>query len=255
MANFDYTKIQKLTNFGRAFAGKMVGQPFLHYRVTNTSTGDVVASSNLVVPNDAVQSALNIKVTPNNSRKVIENEELHAATFELLMSSDIIKTEDILVQNDPVYGGNTMYCVAAFRPLKPVLAVRVEALCKIYRPQSNRGTTFSGPTLESCLPFKLVSGAVQLGAQGTTPAIIPCGVNYIGQIKNQKVAHLPLDTLTTWWYIYVPLLTGMSRIVENDIIECQYDVNEDPVRYRVHAPYIVNAGLRGCFLLCERATL
>ena len=255
---FDYKFVQKMSNFGRDMGAKFVGQPFTHYRLTAASTAIPHASS-LHAPIDPKTNApfdLRAKVTPLRTRAQVEGDTLHADTFELLLSSDRVETEDILMQNDPEYGGNAAYCIASIRPLKKVVAVRVEDTCKLFRPDpnSNLASGYKGQNKAGNKPFVLTAGVFAPAAAGTVPTDIPCGITYIGQIKDKKSLNLPADGLTTWWYIYLPYFPGLDRVRENDILEVRVSAEEVPVNYRVHAPFIQKVGVRGVFLLVERMT-
>ena len=245
MANLDYKFVEGLINFGRKFAGDIVGQPFNVYRLNAQSNDVVVDPINLIQP-------VNAKVTHLTSKTQVENDILHANTFEFLMSSDGIQTEDLFSQNDDTYGGNAMYFVSSFRPLKKVLCVRVEQLGNVSRRQSNVTSGYSGPTRASDLAFYLQNGAFNV-ATGTeaipiVPTPIPIGIMNVGQIKNEKPTHLPMDVVNSWWYITMPLYPGL------EIIDVTINATEPVVRYRVVTPYISPVGLRGVFLLCQRLT-
>lgn len=248
---FDYEFVQGLANFGRELAGNIVGQPFHVYRLSATSNGDVVTSGNLV------NSDLRAKVTHGRKVDQMENEYIHTNAFEFLMSSDAVRVGDILEQNDTVYGANAYYAVASRRPLKKVVCIRTESLCTIIRPQSNRASGYSGSVAGHELPFMLVNGqfTVGTGAPGEKAAVIPCGIQNIGQMKNQKPERLPMDTITSWWFVYVPALPGLDRIRENDIIVFPGNPNEIPVKYRVNTPYSSPVGTAGQFLVVERMTV
>jgi hypothetical protein len=268
-SGFDYAFVTKMSNFGRDLAGQFIGEPFNQYRITGVSSGDVVASANqmldkTVTPN--VPMVLHIKVGPIRSHTQIENETIHADTFDFLVSSDRVKTEDILSQITNAYDNNTNYCIASLRPLKKCIAIRVETYAKIYRPQSNRGVAtpagsvnaysrFAGYTFDSSLPFVLTTGVFAPGLPTVTASSVPIGLQYIGQIKDQKAVHLPMDTLTTWWYIYVPLFPGMERLREGDMFEVQTSPLETPMRYRAHAVFVNSVGTRGVYCLCEKENL
>lgn len=245
---FDYEFVQQMSNFGREMAGNFVGQPFSVYRLNATSS-QVVHADNLV------DADLRAKVGALRARTQIENGTMHAETFEFLVSSDRVQTEDVLVQNDPVYGGDSAYAIVSRRPLKKVLGVRVESTCRLYRMQSNRTSGYSGPTNDSNLPWVLRDGKFELGVQTDTPTDVLCGITYVGQIKDWKVTKLPVDTQTGWYYVFVPLFPGLAALRENDIIEHVLEPGLTPVKYRVHAPYVSPAGARGVYLLCERATI
>jgi hypothetical protein len=247
---FDYRFVQKLSNFGRGLAGEFVGQPFTVYRLNASSTGDVL------VPGNVVLTDLGIKVTHQRKMDSIENDVLKANTFEFLVSSDVVKIGDVLVQGDTEYGSDSRYAIISNRPLKPVMAARVEANCYIKRPwAAHTGDDYNGSTTASELPYVLNNGAFSIGQTADTPAVIPCGITSIAQLKNMKPERLPLDVTTSWWYIYVPYMTGLQRIRENDVVYHLNGTDDDvPIRYRVHIPLISDAGSAGQFLVCERLT-
>jgi hypothetical protein len=256
---FDYEFTQKLVNFGKGLAGGIVGQPFGVYRLNPTSVGDVVADINLV------NADLRAKVTHGRKGPQIENETLHTNIFEFLLSSDDVRIADILVQKDDVYGQNGTYAIASFRPLKNVLAVRVDSYCRLYRPQSNREretvsrgearAPYSGRTKSTDQPFVIAQGQLLLGTDIDVGSIIPCGIQNVGQIKNFKPEHLPMGVITSWWYIYIPAIPGFERLRENDIIEQIGHVDDVPVRYRINTPYASDVGTAGQFALCERLAI
>lgn len=249
-SSLDYSFVQDLVNFGKELAADIVGQPFVVYRLNSTSDGDVIANENVV------NSDLRIKLTHGRPISQIENEYLHTNLFRCLVSSDAVEIGDILAQNDPIYGQNTNYCVASFRPQKETMAVRVESMCRLYRPQSNKEKSYGGRTLETDMPFVVLNGAVSIGDPETdTASIIPCGVQNIGQMKNFKPEKLPMGVITSWWYIYVPPFSGIERMRENDIIEVLGNAGDPRVRYRINQPYFSAAGTAGQFALCERLTV
>ena len=245
---FDYQFVQQMSDFGREMAGNFVGQPFSQYRIGAAST-KVLDATNLI--NGDVRA----KVGALRARTQIENGTMHAETFEFLMSSEVVNTEDILVQNDDKYGGDSAYAIVSKRPLKKVLGVRVESTCRLYRMQANRASGYSGPTAASNLPWQLIAGKFTLGAAGAAATDVPCGISYVGQIKDWKVTKLPVDVQTGWYYIFVPLFPGMDALRENDIVEHIVRDGLTPIKYRVHAVYLSPAGARGVYLLCERATI
>lgn len=248
----DYQFTQKMINFGRELGAKFVGQPFRHYRLNNASTVVIDNSNEVLDPLTNAPFDLRAKVSGLRSRVQVEGTTMHAEPFELLLSSERVQTEDIVVQNDPLYGGNAAYCIASLRPLKKVVAIRVESTAKIWRPTPNRTSGYNEVTLANHRPLVLTAGEFDWGVAGGTATDVPVGLTYIGQIKDQKVTRMPLDTTTSWWYVYVPLFPGMARLRENDILEMQVHEDEKPVRYRIHAPYVVEVGLRGILVLCER---
>lgn len=253
---FDYRFVQGLVDFGRGMAGEFVGQPFEVYRVSSASNDSVLHEDNLV------NEDLRAKVTHGKRSPVVENEIIHANMFEFLCSSEDLSIGDILYQKDDTYGANAHYAVASKRPLKPVTCIRTESLCTIVRAQSNKQSGYSGTTRDSDKPFVLRNGVFVLDEPGVEATVVPCGLAYIGQIKNKKPSNLPMDTLTTWWYIYVPALPGLDRIQENDVIIHQpfpdvldgdnLDAQAPGGRYRVTGPYSSGMGTAGQFLLCER---
>ncbi len=249
----DYKFVQKLVNFGRDFAGKFVGQPFVLYRLNDSSNGDVISNENIV------NGDIRAKVTHRRIVTAMENEYLHVDTFEFLVSSDEVRIGDVFLQNDEEYGDNqnTSYAVASRRPLKPVVAVRVETACQIHRivGETTATTAWRGPKRSTDLPFTIVDGVFVIGEVGDVAAVVPCGVQSIGQMKGLKPPHLPLDNITTWWYVYVPLLPGLTRLRENDVISYSPHPDEDRIRLRINTPYSSPAGTAGHFLLCERLTV
>lgn len=248
----DYSFTQKYINFGRQLAGNIVGQPFGQYRLNALSAGNVIAQENLITDD------IRAKVTSTRQRTELENDELHENIFEFMLDSSAVNIFDILVQNDTEFGGDTAYCVCSKRPLKKTLAIRVDRQCKIFRPNTrqSRDPNYSGYTKGDSKPFVLIDGQFTIGDTFDTnvATLIPCGITYIGQIKTSKPDHLPMAAQTNWWYVYIPTYPGLTRLRENDYIEVQYDENENPVRFKIHAPYLSPAGLQGCFALCERVT-
>jgi hypothetical protein len=256
---FDYEFTQKLVNFGKGLAGDFVGQPFAVYRLGTQSVGDVIADANLV------NADLRAKVTHGKKGPQVENETLHANVFEFLISSDEVRIADILVQKDEKYGQNGIYAIASFRPLKNVLAIRVESLCRIYRPQSNREretlsrgevrAPYSGRNRATDQPYVIAQGEMLLGTDIDVGSVIPCGIQNVGQIKNFKAERLPMGVITSWWYIYIPAIPGFERLRENDIIEQLGHVDDVPVRYRINTPYASDIGTAGQFALCEKLAI
>jgi hypothetical protein len=250
MPGLDYTFVQELIDFGREMAGEMVGQPFDVYRLNNSSTGDVLDPSNKLTP------SLPGKLTHSRTMDTVENDILKANTFELLAPSNVLAIGDVLVQQDVVYGGDSRYAVVSKRPLKPVMVARVEANCYIKRVYADHdGDGYNGSNVDSELPYVLNNGVFSIGAKTDTPAVIPCGVTTIAQLKNMKPERLPLDVTTSWWYIFVPYLPGLQRIRENDVVYHNNATDDDvAIRYRVQIPLVSDAGTAGQFLVCERMT-
>lgn len=247
----DYEFTQKLINFGSKLAGDMVGQPFVVYRLNLASSSSVLSAGNIIDVN------LRAKITHHRSMDQLENEILKANTFEMMASSDEVRLGDILVQNDLVYGSNSRYAVISRRPLKRPMLARVEADCTLSRMHTAQDETeYNAPTLDNELPYVLENGVFRIGAKTETATVLPCGITTIAQMKGMKPERFPLDTTTSWWYIYVPYLPGLQRLRENDIVTHNPGIPGEPlIRYRVTIPYISNEGSVGQFLLCEKATV
>ncbi len=246
---FDYVFVQELSNFGQELAANIVGQPFAQYRLNPQSNGDVIIPANIINPD------IRVKISHSRDLKLIENEYLHTNVFQCIVSLEAVSVGDFLVQNDPVYGGDTTYAVGSKRPLKRVMIVRTESTCRLFRTNGNRDkSAYRGSTLAGDNPWCLVDGQFVLGQPGDAAAVIPCGVQSIAQIKSLKATRLPMDNTMSYWYVYVPSLPGLAHMRENDIIEQTYSDQEVPVRYRVSVPYASEVGLAGHFLLCERVT-
>lgn len=252
---FDYRFTQKMINFGRDLGSKFVGQPLLHYRLNSSSSEVVVDANKVVDPITGLGYALKAKISPMRSRTQVESDSMHASPYEFLMSSDRVLSEDILVQDDSTYGDNATFFVASRRPLKKVICVRVEGVGRLYRQAPQRSSGYNEVTRTNDKPFVLLDGVFTIGTPGGEATALPVGVTYIGQIKDQKVTRLPLDTTTTWYYLCAPLFPGLDRVRENDIIEVEGPEEEPPMRYRVHGPLSNEFGLRGLYLLCERMSI
>ncbi len=225
---FTYSTAQGLINFGRQFAANLIGQPFEQYRLSGASSGDPIAPENLV-------GSINSKITHTRQMKDIENDYLHTNPFEFLIDMSAVELGDILVQNDPAYGGNTQYAIASRRPLKPTLAVRVETLANIYQASSGRSAGgYAGASRTNGTPYVLTNGVFAPSTIGN-PSNIPVGIQYIGQMKVQNNDRLPLDDALPHWFCYLPFLPGLDGVRENDIIQVQAVEQNAPMRFRINA--------------------
>jgi hypothetical protein len=251
---FDYRAVQKLVNFGRGFAGQLVGQPFVLYRLNVNSNGAAIQDFNVVNPD------LRAKVTHRRVMVQVENEYMHANPFEFLCSSDDVEIGDYLKDADTVYGDGGVYAVASKRPLKQVVTLRTESLAYIYRANSslnesvrvNSSGYYSGRAQHQDLPYVCRNGVWQLGQLGDAADPLYVGLQTTGQNKSMKAPKLPMDNLTAYWYIYVPAANGLSLVRENDyvVIPAVNDANP-AMRLRVTLAYRSNSGLQGTFALCE----
>ena len=249
MGSLDYLFVEDLRQFGRGLAAEMLGQPFIVYRLNTTSSELVIAGENQIL------SDFRAKITRTRQTKFVENEYMHVNPFEFLADSSKVQLGDVLMQNDQVYGGNAAYTVASKRPQKPLVCVRTESLAMIWRPDGGEASGYSAPTAAKRLPFVLNNGVFSLGttADQAHPAVIPVGVQSIGQMKGLKPERLPMDTVTSWWFIYVPNFPGLTRLRDGDIIEqISLDSAEKSRRFRINIEYTSPVGLEGHFLSAER---
>lgn len=227
---FNYQSAQSLINFGRQFAANLVGQPFDQYRLSSISSGDVIAPENLL------KGPIYSKITHTRQMKDIENDYLHTNPFEFMLDMSAVQLGDILVQNDPTYGGNTQYAVASRRPLKPTLTVRVETIANIYQANSGRGAGgYAGSSRSNQVPYILTNGVFAPSTQGGAVSNVPVGIQYIGQLKVQNNDRLPLDDSLPHWFCYLPYLPGLDGVRENDIIQVPAVEQNTPMRFRINA--------------------
>lgn len=225
---FNYQSAQGLINFGRQFAANLIGQPFEQYRLTANSSGDIIAPENLI-------GSINSKITHTRQMKDIENDYLHTNPFEFLIDMSAVELGDILVQNDPAYGGNTQYAVASRRPLKPTLTVRVETIANIIQASSGRSSgNYAGSTRKNGVPYVLTNGVYAPNTIGDA-SNIPVGIQYIGQLKVMNNDKLPLDDTLPHWFCYLPYLPGLDGVRENDIIQVPAVEQNAPMRFRINA--------------------
>lgn len=246
MSGIDYKFVQDLVNFGRGLAGEMVGQPFRVYRLNEQSQGDVLAATNIIIPE------IRAKVTHNRPVTQMENEYMHSNAFNFLLDNASLQVGDLLEQTDDL-GANSYYAVASMRPLKATMCIRVESICRIERPTAQEGR-YAGPTRGTNKPFTVIDGVFTLGGSADKASLLPCGLQNIGQLKNQKPEHLPMDTITSWWFIYVPHMPGLfSRLRENDTVTVlRAHPDENDQKFRVHIAYKSDVGTAGNYLVCEK---
>lgn len=258
MSGLNYEFVQNMIDFGRTLASDFVGQPFIQYRLNTLSSGNALDAINQI-------GNLNVKVSATTSRAFIENSYFHTNVFDFKVATASVELGDLFVQNDQVYGQNATYAVASFRPLKPVLAVRVNHLSQLYRLKSNYDPTsnpngYGGVAIEDELPFVLTNGVyapasnTPLNDPSIIPSQVPCGIVSTGQLKglSGQVERLPLDTMRAMWYIYMPELPGLSRLLPGDIVQGPApDPNENPQRFAIQNAMQIPAGFAGTFYNAE----
>ncbi len=253
MSGLNYEFVQNMIDFGRTLASDFVGQPFIQYRLNTLSSGNALDAINQI-------GNLNVKVTATTSRAFIENSYFHTNVFDFKVAAASVQLGDLLVQNDQIYGQNAVYAIASFRPLKPVLAVRVNHLAQLYRLKNNydpitNPNGYGGVAIEDELPFVLTNGIYAPAADpNATPSQIPCGIVSTGQLKglSGQVERLPLDTMRAMWYIYMPELPGLSRLLPGDVVQGPApDPNELPQRFAIQNSMQIPAGFAGTFYNAE----
>lgn len=250
----DYASIQERIDHGRGVGANHIGQPYSVYRISSTSSGDVISASNLIQENF------------NAYRREFEDEDGSLETsfkistywYELMADASTLLVGDILIQTDNVYGaGSTLVnyatdqfdgvCMVNHAPLKKIIGARLDRNATFYRPATvplPSGDMDS--TLNSASPLVLSNGTFSFGTAGQTASKIPVGFMPDMKETGRIFTQTPNMIGNTNWICYVIPLPGVV-LREGDRM-----VTDRGSRYVVVNPYRQEAGVVGSQFVVRR---
>lgn len=249
----DYTNWQNAADQLRGMAAQFVGQPYDVYRITSASNGNFIANANKVFANFPLQ----LEKIGGEAIRSLLTEKITAVVYKLLADLSLIKTGDVFVLNDPVYGqgansvnyNTTQYnglAIASHGVLKFSLGGRLDRNVKVYRPAVLPVNNYLISTTDGAQPLQCVNGNFQLANPGDPAHFIPSGFSDGKRSRGPVIPNVPDLMPRATWNLFGPPLPGFT-FRENDII-----ISEEGDRYRVVDPFRQDTAFVGYQLQIER---
>ena len=237
---------------GRGIAAQHLGVPFDVYRLNYNSAQNYLDNANLIWSN------YNVFRRQKELPGVIEGTKVKSLIWDVIADMSPFLLGDIFIQVDPVYGvGSTQvrfpsnqilsFCLAMHAPVKKAVGVFLDRVGRVYRPIA--GTDASGylsGDFSNSQPLQLTLGQFTLGTTGSTPTLIPMGVNVSERWRGDIYKGVPATTGIAVWYLYLPPLPGFT-IKEGDWVQ-----EPDGALYLVQAPLEEQTGFVGNMMACTR---
>lgn len=249
-----YNLIQQQIDFGRGQAANVLGQPGTIYRLNGSSSGDFIIPANIVFTEYPIL------------RKVISKDPslegtamMQTMIFNLIADLTPLVLGDVWIQTDPFYGvGATSVsyptnefngiCIASHGPIKKALGARLDRFANVFRPAIvPDANEYWNTSSLGAQPLQLTNGTWSLGAVGSTPSLIPVGLQVRSRMfgKPQFEPDIPGLTRYNEWYGYVPPLEGFAFRRGDRII------TQNGNRFVVVNPWHQEAGFVGSQMALE----
>lgn len=251
--NFPPTALKQINSAiqdGRGAAASVLGQTYDVYRLTSTTSGQIVSGT-------PVYTGFPASLTHWKNAKDIENQIFDALSFKAMCNNIYLEVGDVFVGTG--YGTDgAMYVVGDMRPLKQTVVVRCEQSSTVTRPTAPADTAAQNPsgvtvvsgynavtkTTEQSLVLN--NGSYSFSTSGIA-AMVPFGLQPFNKLREYPESKLPTDTRRESFVGFLPLLPGVI-IEENDVISS----GSAGDRYRVEQNYIAEFGLQGNILLLTK---
>lgn len=250
-----YKQIQKQIDQGLGFAARELGTPHDVYRISSTSTGNVIAPANKVA--SGVKAFTKIAYG-GGVRESFEGEKLQGILwYRVIADLRNFKVGDVFVSRDTAYGpGHSSvtfdqdeqfkgFAIADHSPIKKALAGRINCTVEIHRPLNEpdpRGRF--DRTKESALPLVLNAGSFAFVAGQACK--LPAGLMAQGRTYGERTYEgVPAEKRRSSWTLYLPAMD--IKIREGDRV-----TGPDGSRYIVLIPFTQMVGASGSQWLLER---
>lgn len=252
-----YDQIQNFIDMGNGFEAQQLGPPYDVYRVTGSSSGNVIQSGNKIASAVPVVTSVGYGTKVRQSLDTEHNQGI--IWYEIVTDLRNFLVGDIFVLNDPKYGQGSSsvnfstnqfkgFALSDHEPMKQALGGRLNCNVTIFRPSAAPNSSGQwDKTKLNAQPVILNSGTFSLGSVGNTPAQIPAGLIALGRsYGDRSFLEVPGEQRKSGWELYVPPLNGFN-VKDGDRI-----VGPDGARYIVVIPYTQVVGTTGGQWFLER---
>ena len=250
----DRAAITQKIDAGRGKAAEKLGYQFDVYRLSASSSG------NVIVPGNKIQSNLVAfpKIASPGIRRSNETQTRQGTFFyELTLDASLLSVGDILVAAEPEIGRRKVsfattdqdaMVVASLTGLRSYLGARVNTTINLFS-QSQAGTSDGNwdNTASNNLPVKLVNGSFLLGTKTEEPCDIPASIQPMVRLGGPPQAEdVPTSPKKLMYYAYVMPLPGF-KINEGDRVQAA-----DGARYNVMLASDRGVGTVGWEIVLEK---
>lgn len=250
-----YASIQNIIDYGRGLAANVVGQPGGVYRLSATSTGDYVQTSNQVYANFPV---LRRVVTSGASVEGRGMSDL--VMFDIVCDLNDLKVGDIWVQSDPLYGAGANqvsyptdefvgFAVAHHAVMKKSIALQLQRSASIYRMVSGVSQSGYANSFQQQAHALYISGGKAMFSPTAVASMIPIGMSPraggFEAFMHPKIASLPE---APEFVVYVPPIEGFIP-TEGDIVQTALGA-----RYSIMNSWHLDAGIAGSAFIVRKVT-
>lgn len=243
----DVHRMFRLMNKADGKAARHIGLKYDVYRLSNTSSGSILAPANKVISN------LKFRMVLDTNGWTIEQSRIYDMIYAGLGNANKLQIGDVLVETD---GDGEMFTLAQTRPLSAKVFARTEQACTLTRPagkqvggntsppaQGRVGMMALGKQTEWLLALN--AGFYDFAPTGT-PATVPCGIQpykRLGGLQSFKDA--PSMTHRNEVFIYCPILPGVE-IQPGDMFSAA-----NGERYRVQTMMPFTEAMQGYLIIGE----
>lgn len=264
-----YASIQRIIDTGRGYAANVLGQPGTVYRLGESTTGDFMQPSSVVLTNYPA-----IRKVMRGGLAMESHEDMGLVYYNIVSDLNYMLSGDVWYQTDPYYGeGDTLvdytteefvgFCLANHPVAKQAVAVQVHRFAHIFRPQAGvdpngyaqtyqqdaYGLGISGGTAVFIAPSGMSVNTLTEDniIAGGALAWIPIGLQPVSRAKGAQLRpYVPGLTDQTEYFCYTPPIPGYEP-VEGDIYQTL-----NGSRYVVEIPWHLESGIVGNSMLLRR---